>query len=247
MADIDHDDRIDIVMASGPTIVAWNHNGTMVDYFPIKSDSNAFLGPILGHGDDDGLTDIFAGTMQGNIYAYSADGTILTGFPLSAGNRLTVMPAMANIDDDYDYELLAISRGRLMVWELAETRITRKNAWPEYARDSHHSGHAFTATEIPAPSDKLMPENLVYNYPNPTEGSSTTIRYRLDSAAEVTIHIFDLAGELITEMTGPGVAFTDNEVVWDLTGVTSGVYLARVCAKADGKEEVAIIKIAVAK
>ncbi len=98
-----------------------------------------------------------------------------------------------------------------------------------------------------SPGDNLMPRHLVYNYPNPTEGNFTTIRYRLEQPAQVWIRIFDLVGELVDEFAGPGEPQTENEKRWDLTGVESGVYFCRVRAKGDGWERAATIKIAVVK
>jgi len=92
-----------------------------------------------------------------------------------------------------------------------------------------------------------MPVESVYNYPNPTEGNETRIRYRLNAPAEVRVKIFDLAGELVEELAAPGVGGTDNEAVWKLDGVQSGVYLARVEAKGSKATDVAVIKIAVVK
>jgi hypothetical protein len=96
-------------------------------------------------------------------------------------------------------------------------------------------------------ADKLMPAKSVYNYPNPTEGNSTTIRYRLNEDAAVKISIYDTAGDLVEELSGPGLAQADNEIQWNLQNVQSGVYLARVEAKGQGETSVAIIKIAVVK
>jgi len=93
----------------------------------------------------------------------------------------------------------------------------------------------------------LMPRQSVYNYPNPTEGSFTTIRYRLASNAEMKISIYDSAGDLVTELSGPGLGQADNEIQWNLQNVQSGIYLARVEAKGQGETSVAIIKIAVVK
>jgi len=63
----------------------------------------------------------------------------------------------------------------------------------------------------------------------------------------VRIKIFDLAGDLVKELPGSSQPFTDNEVRWDLTGVQSGVYLARIEAKNSRMKDVRIIKIAVVK
>jgi hypothetical protein len=101
--------------------------------------------------------------------------------------------------------------------------------------------------ERPEPEDNMLPENLVYNYPNPTEGDITTIRYRLEKSANVWIQIFDLAGEKITEFAGPGDGQTENEVNWGLHDVESGVYFCRVTATRDGDEKSVTFKIAVVK
>ncbi len=92
-----------------------------------------------------------------------------------------------------------------------------------------------------------MPANTAYNYPNPTEGNLTTIRYRLNFPAEVNIKIYDLAGELVDELAGTGFGQADNEVNWEVTNIESGVYLARVEAEGNGMKDVAIFKIAVVK
>ena len=94
---------------------------------------------------------------------------------------------------------------------------------------------------------KLMPAQSVYNYPNPAREGSTRIRYRLNGAAKVKISIFDTAGDLVTEFEGPGLAQADNEVEWQLNGVQSGVYLAKVEAQGDTEKVMKIIKIAVVK
>jgi hypothetical protein len=92
-----------------------------------------------------------------------------------------------------------------------------------------------------------MPVKSVYNYPNPTEGTSTTIRYTLNAPASVKIKIYDIAGDYVDELTGSGFAPAANEVQWSLADVQSGVYLARVEAVGEDQTEVAIIKIAVIK
>jgi hypothetical protein len=69
----------------------------------------------------------------------------------------------------------------------------------------------------------------------------------LSGDAEVKISIYDSAGDLVKELSGPGLAQADNEVVWNLNGIQSGIYLARVEAKGAGETSVAIIKIAVVK
>jgi len=242
------DGIIEIIVTSGNELLAWNLNGTPVDYFPLRIPTvSGLYGPVLGDADGDGRTDLLAASPDGNICAMDRSGGLLEDFPLSAGTVLETSPLLEDLDRDGDMDLLAVTSGMLNVWDLGALVPPEGSAWPGFSHDSRHSGFNDIVYTPKPLSTELLPENLVYNYPNPAQGPSTTIRYRLESAAEVTIHIFDLAGELIIEMTGPGYAQTENEAVWDLGGITSGVYLARVCASSGGRKQIAIIKIAVAK
>lgn len=92
-----------------------------------------------------------------------------------------------------------------------------------------------------------MPRQSVYNYPNPAYGDWTTIRYRLQRPARVSIEIFDPAGEKIAGFSGPGGGPADNEITWNIRDVGSGVYFCRVHAETGGESPAAIIKIAVVK
>jgi hypothetical protein len=131
------------------------------------------------------------------------------------------------------------------VWHLPSS--SNNADWPMYHHDAAQTSLNL-AKEPPVPvAGKLMPAKSVYNYPNPTEGNATTIRYRLNENAAVKISIYDTAGDLVEEMSGPGLAQADNEIQWNLQNVQSGVYLARVEAKGPSETSVAIIKIAVVK
>lgn len=93
----------------------------------------------------------------------------------------------------------------------------------------------------------FFPKERAYNWPNPAYDGKTFIRYFVGERASVKIKIFDLAGDLVSELNGPGNAGVDNEVEWNVKDVQSGVYLARIEASGSGKTETAIVKIAVVK
>jgi hypothetical protein len=61
----------------------------------------------------------------------------------------------------------------------------------------------------------------------------------------VHIKIFDLAGDLVTEFDGPGTGGRDNEVVWDVSGVQTGVYFAHIEASGQAGSGSTVVKIAV--
>jgi hypothetical protein len=75
----------------------------------------------------------------------------------------------------------------------------------------------------------------------------THIRYFLGKQAVITIKIYNMAGELVDQFSGPGAANLDNEIQWDVSRVQSGVYFAQIRANAAGEEKSVVIKIAVVK
>jgi len=250
LGDVDGDGFMEIVVTAGGQVWCFNHNGSVSDYFPSPYyEKDVVLSdPILGDVDGDGRIDVVTVSSEGEVEAYGNNGKMLDGFPLSTGGSLAVPPTLLELDGDEAVELAAVSdRGFLFVWNLPGKYDPEWVSWGSHLHDPAHTGMNPQRLEIVSPGDNLMPRHLVYNYPNPTEGNFTTIRYRLEQPAQVWIRIFDLVGELVDEFAGPGEPQTENEKRWDLTGVESGVYFCRVRAKGDGWERAATIKIAVVK
>ncbi len=252
LADIDGDGANEILFASNGSIFAVNANGTLVAGFPSRRPasfgpaSQSMSAPVVGDVDGDGWPDIVVGSQGGLLLAVDGSGEVIDGFPVAVGSEALTTPALADLDGDGDLELLvAGDDGYLSAYDLAGQADVRP--WPMYQHDGRRSGRAPAPSGGTAPGGGLMPVESVYNYPNPTEGDETRIRYRLNAPAEVRVKIFDLAGELVEELAAPGVGGTDNEAVWKLDGVQSGVYLARVEAKGSKATDVAVIKIAVVK
>ncbi len=85
---------------------------------------------------------------------------------------------------------------------------------------------------------KIFPENpyMIRNYPNPFN-ATTFIDYRLDRAADVSIHVYDMQGRLVkTLMDGTPRQAGIHTVIWDARNdggqsVASGVYICRMEAE----------------
>jgi M6 family metalloprotease-like protein len=250
LGDIDKDGLIDIVFTAHGTIWGIHYNGSMIDYFPfpVRDNEVVLSAPILGDVDNDGNLDIITTNSDGDIEAYHYDGTMVDGFPISIGGSRPISPALLDLDNNTDLELLTVTeKGMLTVWHLKGIYSPDNVPWGNFLHDPSHSGMNPQQLITPEPQKEWMPSNLVYNYPNPTEGNMTTIRYRLEQPATIIIKIFDLAGQLIDEFAGPGNSQIENEIVWDLTSVESGVYFCQVQAKGNKKEKSVTFKIAVVK
>ena len=81
------------------------------------------------------------------------------------------------------------------------------------------------------PSVDGVPESfsLGQNFPNPFN-PTTVIRYRLPSTASVSLGVYDVFGRevasLVDGVRNPG----EHEVVFDATGLSTGVYVYRIRA-----------------
>jgi hypothetical protein len=250
VGDIDNDGIIEFVTCADENVWALNHNGSLADYFPVpRMERSVFLSPpILGDVDGDEKVDIVMTTSDGNVEAYQNNGDLVHGFPLTTGSSTPIPPILCDLDGDGDIEAAAISdRGYLFVWDLEGGYNPAMVPWGSHLRDPAHTGMNPVQMQPVSPGSDAMPSSLVYNYPNPNEENHTTIRYRLEKTAEIHITIYNLAGEKIDAFPGPGEPLTENEVVWNLDNVDSGVYFCRVEAKGIAWEKVVVFKIAVVK
>jgi len=66
------------------------------------------------------------------------------------------------------------------------------------------------------------------NYPNPFN-AKTLISFDLPVNSDVTISIYNIAGQLVESISGNYEA-GHQQVTWDASGVSSGVYFAKVAA-----------------
>jgi len=251
LADIDGDGMRDIVVFSGSKIFACNRAGVSLDYFPFSVAAQLPLAsaPIVGDVDGDGNVDIVAVSGDGLVVAVNRKGTMAAGFPLQAG-RGTQSAAVYTQGDTISLVVASSEDGSVSGWNTGRTPGPPSVAnypWPQYQRDAAHSGvDAALLTPVPL-SSEFFPNERAYNWPNPVYDGKTHLRYFVKENSTVSIRIFDLAGDLVTSFPGPGVGGIDNEVEWDVSGIQSGVYFARIEASGSGGSGSAIVKVAVVK
>ena len=237
----------------------FNYNFTIADDFPVKLNDpdvdltlpisplfNRFFNASANQTDGVLVTD-----PSGILDGFDLQGGRLDDFPLAVGDSILVTPAILDIDSDGDLELSVISTGGLLnVYDLMSDY--QNFGWNQLYYDelnSNRNNNTVIPVQplLPAGTSQLLPEKMVYNWPNPNIDNYTFIRYFLSDEAAVDIKIYDMAGDLVEELTGTGNGNTANEVRWDLGTVQSGVYFARIEAQSANKSEVRIIKIAVVK
>jgi M6 family metalloprotease-like protein len=242
-------------------VFCFNYNFSSSDDFPLRvfDPDRALqlpLSPLLNQFFISGNTEnygLIVTDPTGLVDGFDLFGKRLVDFPLAAGDSVNVTPVLLDLDTDGDLEIAAMTAGGILyVWDLLSS--FQPYGWNQSYYDelnSNRNNNPLTQDPI-NPSQEaggpgLLPENRVYNWPNPNIDNFTFIRYYLTDAAQVSIKIFDLAGDLVDEFPGPGNANTANQIKWDLNNVQSGVYLARIEAQNSNHNEVRIIKIAVVK
>ena len=254
LADIDGDGTREIVVYAGGEIFAYHLNGAAADYFPVTLSASMPItsAPVVADVDGDGRPEIVAVTADGVVGAYTTLGKMAVGFPLAAGHGTqdVAVTSLASGNPSQGSVLLVASSedGGVHAWRTSSGPNVIPGAWPQYQHDALHSGMLQTGLP-PGPSlaNSLLADGRVYNWPNPVYGTTTHIRYYITEATSVHIKIFTVAGDLVTELSGPTFSNMDNEVAWDVSGVQSGVYFARIEADGPSGSQVRIIKIAVVR
>jgi len=166
VGDIDGDRDLEIFFLSLKGFMyAWHHNGSAVKGWPKEILDNEFLftytQPLLADITGDDKVDVISMANSGErniIYAWNNDGTLIQGFPKqlipNSGWDFFSTPAVADIDNDGDVELLAHSYrndkidlinpeiGKMVykVWDLSAPYNLAKMEWPMYMHDARNTG-----------------------------------------------------------------------------------------------------------
>lgn len=254
LADLNHDGRQEILLASGSALHAYSAQGVLMDGFPLESASaiSAANGAtvavdLIGEG----YPAVISGSANGDIQLWqpsarryiatsvSVGGTAvrsLSCFAHETAGGATI--GLAAADDS----------GWIVANDLNSAFTSGRFFWPMRGFSPEGSSASTVQTVNPVPlAQGFLPSDRVYNWPNPVYGASTQIRYMCSSDAEVRVKIFDLAGATVADLRGHAYAGADGEITWDVKGIQSGVYLARVEATSGERSEAVVIKIAVVK
>lgn len=121
VGDIDNNGDMEIIIPARNGYV-YNHDGTSFTGWP--QNANGVLGlvaPSLFDLDQDGNLEIIMPQMQsgqpGHVYVWHHDGQVYTGWPQNTDYLAVATPAVADIDNDSLYEIVALSYRSVYVWD----------------------------------------------------------------------------------------------------------------------------------
>lgn len=236
-----------ITYTNGNNITAKSINGINADNFPFVDNKQiGFTGNVIS-ADISGTNnaELFSVTNDGRIYAIDGStSNVADGFPLSMGNYTNSTLSYFSLNGKGNLAVLD-SENNFYIWTVSQTK--GELFWSE------ENGNPFNNNYLPAAKNtnvvnSFLPKDRSYNYPNPVYGTTTNIRYFVNEDSKINIKIFDIAGELVSELNNTAKGGFDNETIWNIANIQSGIYLARIEAIGNsGKTEINIIKIAVVK
>jgi hypothetical protein len=234
------------ILLPNNSIEARNLTGAYADNFPFSDPfSYSFdITPLSGDFYGDNKPEIIAFSSSGNIFAIDASGRIVNSFPISSGQELACVPVLFNGRGKISLAAINTS-GNLSAWSIGPTEGTF--FWSEENGNNRNTSFIDAASKTNV-INEFFPKARVYNYPNPVYESTTNIRYYVSEDSKVNIKIFDLAGGFVAELNDIAAGGFDNETVWNVSDIQSGIYLARIEATgSSGKTESNVIKIAIVK
>ncbi|MCH8496781.1 MAG: T9SS type A sorting domain-containing protein, partial [Balneolales bacterium] len=106
--------------------------------------------------------------------------------------------------------------------------------WSVQAVDNLYNGSAFaeeqsfvsSSTSIESGDELPREVTLAQNYPNPFN-PSTTIRFGLPEAEQVTLQVFDITGRLVAEVANASYQAGYHTINFNGSRLASGVYMYR--------------------
>jgi hypothetical protein len=248
IADLNKDGNQEIIFSADNKLFAVNPYGTHIDHFPFQvTGINSFNGGCsVADLDGDGVFEVIFGTGDGRIYAYNSNGSVLQGFPLLTGKDVRSTPAIINSEGKFGL-VVSSTDGYLYAWKTPWDYDASRIQWRNYLNNKYHSNSNFQRFASTY-SGSCLPKDRAYNWPNPVYSGKTYIRYFLNGqATSVKIRIMDLAGELVTMLDGTTNSGVDNEVIWDVSNVQSGIYIGVIKPEGGDCSETVSFKIAVVK
>jgi M6 family metalloprotease-like protein len=258
-ADFDRDGRLEVLLIGNNRLQGVANNGALMANWPLLVDpmypqtgiesqpaiailTNQTSGPTT-------LPRAIFGVSGGMVDMRDNYGRQAANFPRQTGDAVKSSPLLMQWDSDMASELAALDEnGWLYVWNLANmgSYDVHKRFWNGLANGNERQGLALAEPALTPQDPRLLNLAKVYPWPNPAHDISH-IRYKMGQAGTITVRIFDAAGDLIQELKGTAQVGQEADLEWDLSGVSSGVYIGRVEAESGGATEKTFIKIAVVK
>lgn len=250
-ADVDRDGRKELMLpTSNGRVVMMSVKGVWLDGSPRTLAGRSVWNHaelLAANVGSDGASDLLAVDDRG-VLTWTLPGAP-AGFQV--GNDVVASASVGVIQTPQGAStalFVADASGGVWGFDLKSSWDAGAAAWTSRSGGPSRASYVALPTASPTPiASGVLPADRVYNWPNPVYGNETRIRFYTQYDGTATVTIFDLAGDVITTLTSPAVGGQDNEIMWDVREIQSGVYLAKVEVKGSGGSGERVVKVAVVK
>lgn len=245
--DLKNDGQNYIVQNLGEYQVPINLTGSTAINFPFQDEfySVFYSSPLSVDLNDDEIGDIISFTENGKVLAVDGKtGELINGFPVSTGGKVRSIPIVFSENGKTGLALVT-EDNQFISWYISQT--DGEKFWTEENGNSMNTSFISVANSSEVITE-YFPQSEAYNWPNPVYDGSTNIRYYVSEDSDAEVTIFDVAGDLVAKLSGKGSGGFNNEIIWNVTDIQSGVYFAHLkVTSGSGNSDTKIIKIAVVK
>ncbi|MBV7332476.1 VCBS repeat-containing protein [Chloroflexi bacterium TSY] len=211
IGDIDNDGQPEIVAATGwgksggrtNVVYAWNHDGTVVDNWPVETAGSTAAPPALGDIDNDGDLEVvvacgsFIDFECNKLYAWHGNGQLVAGFPMippitnpGLPGGIMLNPILADFDGD----------------DIVEIFVLHIGGWAYVVVEPN--GVASDNTTFRMPGDFFVPP-LIDDVDNDGSLEILAAGIDYDNQSQPLIRIWDVAGS--TKSARPWPMFRQNQ------------------------------------
>ncbi len=189
------------------------------------ADKSVVLNVVVSRSLEKVTIDIYneAGEIVDTLYSLVEDpqGTAITGVKLSG----TVLEPGSPTDGNL---VITTNNGVTATWtgySSSGAVVPNGKYFIEVHSTDGKGGETVIVTSVMVLNNTKQAVPKVWAYPNPLTGGFSQVEFQASNPGiNLTVRIYDLAGELVTELKGAGGT---SRVTWNASGISSGLYIAK--------------------
>lgn len=249
VADVDGDGRHELILLTTTHLYVFRGNGSMLSGFPLPlTDQFPFQGVIhyrpglsIFDSNGDGYPEIYCNTSQGHLMGFDPSGRLLDRLPLLWGDGRTGAISVGASAESGRVMWLVESGGRdatgfgrtqidgriVGILPTSNTDGGRTAEWLGWRGGVQRSGPQGVLTDLGGWQNVNVPDIDFMAYPNPAREDLVRFRFQSTAAGSATVLIYTLEGEIVDRLQKTVQSGLPEEIIWQLQGMPSGVYLCK--------------------